>query len=72
MMTFVGLEYDNCCWAFRLMGGRVFQSLSPGSITPNYNNNVYFQVLLKGLGTLASSDPASTINSYLPGYRNIF
>ena len=72
MMSFVGLEYDNCCWAFRLMGGRVFQSLSPNSITPNYNNNVYFQVLLKGLGTLASSDPASTINSYLPGYKNIF
>ncbi len=72
MMAFLGMQYDNCCWAMRLMGGRVFQSLSPDGLTPQYNNNVYFQILLKGLGSVGSSDPASTISSYLPGYRNMF
>ncbi len=72
MMTFFGLQYDSCCWAARLLGGRTFKSLSIDSTSPQYNNNVYFQVLLKGLGSVANSDPASTIRAYLPGYPNIF
>lgn len=72
MLSFLGLQYDSCCWAMRLLGGRAFKSLSPNSISPEYNNNVYLQILLKGLGTVASSDPATTIRTYLPGYRNLF
>lgn len=72
MMSFGGVQYDTCCWALRLLGGHTFKSLAPGALTPTYNNNVYFQVLLKGLGSVASSDPASTIQAYLPGYPNIF
>lgn len=72
MMTFAGLQYDTCCWAFRLLGGHTFQKLAEDKLTPEYNNNVYFQVLLKGLGSVATSDPASTIQTYLPGYPNIF
>jgi LPS-assembly protein len=72
MMAFAGLQYDTCCWAFRLLGGQSFKSLASDGLTPQYNNNVYFQVLLKGLGSAALSDPASTIQSYLPGYPDIF
>lgn len=72
MMGFLGLQYDTCCWAMRLMGGRIFNSISPTTLAPQYNNNVYFQIRLKGLGSVASTDPASTISTYLPGYRNIF
>jgi LPS-assembly protein len=72
MMAFAGVQYDTCCWAFRFLGGHTFKSLAPDSLTPQYNNNVYFQVLLKGLGSVALSDPASTIETYLPGYPNLF
>lgn len=72
MLTFFGVQYDSCCWAARLIGGRTFKSLSIDSQRPQYNNNVYFQILLKGLGSVATSDPATTIQSYLPGYPNIF
>ncbi len=72
MLTLFGVQYDTCCWAFRLLGGRAFQSLTTTDSTPQYNNNVYFQVLLKGLGSMANSDPASAIRTYLPGYENIF
>lgn len=72
MTSVLGFQYDSCCWAARLLGGRTFQSLLPNALTPQYNNNVYFQILLKGLGSAANSDPASTIQTYLPGYMNIF
>lgn len=72
MMAFLGLQYESCCWAFRLLGGRTFRSLTPGSFIPQYTNNVYLQVLLKGLGSAASSDPSSVIGSYFPGYADIF
>lgn len=72
MLSLLGLQYDNCCWAARLMGGRTFMSLSTNSLQPQYNNNVYLQVLLKGLGTVAYSNPSSVVRSYLPTYKDLF
>lgn len=72
MLGLLGIQYENCCWAARLLGGSTFKSLSEDSLKPQYNNNVYFQVLLKGLGTVSSSDPSSIINTYLPGLRSLF
>ena len=72
MLSALGAQYENCCWAARLMGGRTFMSLDPNSFRPQYNNNVYFQVLLKGLGTVATSDPSSILRSYLPGLKDLF
>ncbi|WP_042239105.1 LPS-assembly protein LptD [Legionella oakridgensis] len=72
MMTFLGVQYDNCCWAVRLLGGRTFKNLAPTTLSPQYSNSVYLQILLKGLGSAASGDPTSVIGSYLPGYSDIF
>lgn len=72
MVAFFGLQYDSCCWAVRLIGGQTFKSLSPDAITPQYNNNAYLQIILKGLGSVATSNPETTIQSYLPGYRDVF
>lgn len=71
MMTLVGLQYDSCCWAMRALGGRTFQSLN-ASYEPQYNNNIYLQILLKGLGSLANSDPSNIISTYIPGYQDQF
>lgn len=72
MLSFFGVQYDTCCWAARLVGGRTFKSLNPTSLIPQYDNNVYFQILLKGLGSAATSNPETIIRTYLPGYRNMF
>jgi LPS-assembly protein len=72
MMVLGGLQYDSCCWAFRFIGGRTFQSLEPQTLQPQYNNNIYFQILLKGLGSASNSDPSSTLQTYLPGLYNVF
>ncbi|MDP1603599.1 MAG: LPS assembly protein LptD [Legionella sp.] len=71
MMSLLGLQYDNCCWAVRLVGGRSFKSLSPEA-RPQYNNNVFLQVQLKGLGSVGNSDAATTIRTYVPGYVDTF
>ncbi|KTC85500.1 organic solvent tolerance protein [Legionella drozanskii LLAP-1] len=71
MMSFLGVQYDNCCWAVRLIGGRTFQSLDSLS-RPRYNNNVFLQILLKGLGSVGNSDPSSRVRTYIPGYNDLF
>lgn len=71
MMSFLGIQYDSCCWALRVVGGRAFQSLS-NQLRPQYNNNIYLQFLLKGLGTIGNNDPINRIHTYLPGYVDAF
>jgi len=71
MMSLFGVQYDSCCWAIRVLGGRTFKSLNAG-FEPRYNNNVYLQILLKGLGSVANSDPYNILSTYLPGYSDPF
>lgn len=77
MMALFGVQYDSCCWAFRLLGGRVFRSLNnialiqPQSQT-QYTDSVFFQVLLKGLGSVGNSNPASVLQTFVPGYVDVF
>ena len=71
MMSLLGVQYDNCCWAMRVLGGRTFKNLN-AEFEPRYNNSVYLQILLKGLGTVANSDPNNILSTYIPGYNDPF
>ncbi len=71
MMSLGGVQYESCCWAMRLLAGRTFQSLDE-TFQPRYNSNIYFQILLKGLGSVATSDPASILHTFIPGYDDLF
>lgn len=71
MMSLFGVQYDSCCWAVRVLGGRTFKNLNT-DFEPQYNNNVYVQLLLKGLGTVANSDPYNILSTYIPGYNDPF
>lgn len=71
MMSLFGVQYDSCCWAMRLLGGRTFKNLN-ANFEPRYNNNVYLQIALKGLGNVGNSDPYNTLNTYIPGYKDPF
>lgn len=66
-----GAEYDSCCWAMRIVGGRVFQSLNENN-NPVFNNTVFLQWQLKGLGNFGSSDPAQFLTGNIPGYNDSF
>lgn len=71
MMSLLGMQYNSCCWAVRILGGRTFKNLNASSV-PQYNNNIYLQILLKGLGSVANSDPNSVLNTYIPGFNDPF
>jgi LPS-assembly protein len=71
MMSLLGVQYDNCCWAIRILGGRTFRNLN-SFYEPQYNNNIYLQILLKGLGSVANSDPGGILRTYIPGYNDQF
>jgi LPS-assembly protein len=40
-----GLQYDTCCWAMRLVGGKTLTGLSTSN-TPIYRNQFYIQLSL--------------------------
>lgn len=71
MMTLAGVQYDSCCWAMRVMTGHTFRSLN-ASFEPQYNDNIYIQFLLKGLGSVANTDPYNILSTYIPGYNDTF
>lgn len=71
MTYLLGVQYDDCCWAARLIGGKVYRSIN-AQLQPDYTTSLYFQILLKGLGTVAISDPTKTIQTYIPGYQDTF
>lgn len=64
-----GVQYEDCCWAVRLLSGKVYSSLDEDN-NPVYNNGVYLQILLKGMGNVASSSPTTVMS--VPGYQDIF
>lgn len=64
LQAFAGLQYDSCCWAFRLLAQRYLTTLN-GS----YNEGISFELVLKGLGNLGSPIGTylqRTIPDYVP------
>lgn len=67
-----GLQYDTCCWAVRLVGGRAFIGLNPNQNNiPQYNNEFFIQFALKGLGNIGSGNPSGLLSS-INGYNTQF
>ncbi|HLB41548.1 MAG TPA: LPS assembly protein LptD [Gammaproteobacteria bacterium] len=64
-----GVQYDTCCWAVRLVGGRAFTNLLNNS--PQYKNEVYIQFALKGIGDIGSGNPQGLLNT-ITGYKSQF
>lgn len=62
----VGVEYDDCCWAWRLAGKRARNSDSSHA---KLENSLYFEFIFKGLGNMgknASSLLKSEIREFKP------
>lgn len=62
-----GIQYDTCCWAMRLVGGRSFTNLTSTTAAPQYNSEFYIQFALKGLGDVGTGN--SGLLSSITGYN---
>jgi LPS-assembly protein len=66
-----GFEYDSCCWAMRALGGQTFTNLTAAN-NPHYQPVVYFQVLLKGLGSFGNNEASRLLEGQISGYKDWF
>lgn len=67
-----GVQYDTCCWAVRMVGGRAYLGLDPSDNNKlQYNNEFYIQFALKGLGNIGSGDPSGLLSN-IAGYQTKF
>lgn len=80
---FGGIQYDSCCWAVRLIAGHEFNYLSLNDNTatlisknthtkPIFDNKVYLEFALKGLGNLANRRPRNMLGEGIIGYKDNF
>ncbi len=68
---FLGLQYDNCCWAVRVVGSRYYSNLDERS-KPEFDSSVYVQVLFKGIGAVGTGSPGQLLTSAIDGYEDPF
>lgn len=67
----LGFQYDSCCWAARIAGGRTFTTLDQNNHA-QFNNGIYFQFELKGLANIDPGNLGSLLTSRIPGYQDLF
>ena len=63
--TLVGLEYESCCWALRLVSQRY---LTDDPIEP-YDSSIMLQFVLKGFGSVSDKEATSTLKHAILGYQ---
>ena len=63
--AFGGVEYEDCCWAFRTVARRFLSGAG------EYSDGFFFQIELKGL-TGVGSRTAAFLKHNIPGYENEF
>ncbi|NQY42241.1 MAG: LPS-assembly protein LptD [Legionellales bacterium] len=66
---FAGLEYNDCCWAVRLLGGKSFMGLDKND-APKFEDKLYIQFVLKGLGSYVKDDVSNLLTTHIPGFRD--
>ena len=62
-----GIEYESCCWATRLVFQRYLQD--PDNNEP-YNSAIMFQLILKGLGSVAHKETTDVLKRAILGYQS--
>lgn len=74
--SFLGFEYESCCWAVRVVGRRYLnvQLDNDGNIiggeADDYDSGVYFQFVFKGLGGAGSNSLRSLLTESIDGYED--
>lgn len=63
--TLVGIEYESCCWAIRLISQRYLTD----DLNEPYDTSIMFQFVLKGIGSISDRAATDTLKHAIPGYQ---
>ncbi|WP_337879801.1 LPS assembly protein LptD [Rheinheimera sp.] len=69
-----GLQYEDCCWAVRLVARRQIntnleQAVNDPQLAPSFDNGIAIQFVLKGFGQSAGFSVADMLSDGIFGYR---
>lgn len=67
--TLVGIEYESCCWAIRLLSQR-YRRLN-NDVDP-YRTSIMLQFVLKGFGSVSDKAATNTLKQAITGYQPDF
>ena len=67
---YFGLEYESCCWAFRILSRRFLLPQEAGN-PPEFDKSIYFEIVLKGLSGLGSGI-GQRLEQNITGYKDPF
>ncbi|RDH81667.1 MAG: hypothetical protein DIZ80_16505 [endosymbiont of Galathealinum brachiosum] len=63
--TLIGLQYESCCWALRLVSQRYITD----DLDDPYDTSIMLQFVLKGFGSISDKDATSTLKHAILGYQ---
>jgi LPS-assembly protein len=63
--TLVGLQYESCCWALRLITQRYLRDDTPDP----YKTSIMLQFVLKGFGSISDKEAMNTLKYAILGYQ---
>ena len=69
--AFGGMEYESCCWGFRVVARRFRRSGARSDGEDNYSNGIFLQLELKGFTGVGNWTEALLVRG-IPGYENEF
>lgn len=68
--TIIGLEYESCCWALRLISQRYLNNTSNNLVNENeYNLSIMLQFVLKNFGSVSDKAATKTLKHAILGYQ---
>jgi len=65
--TLVGLQYESCCWALRLLTQRYIRDAS--NTDDPYRTNIMLQFVLKGFGSITDKKATNALKHAILGYQ---
>jgi len=69
IQTLVGIEYESCCWAIRLLSERFRRDSNEEN---PYHSSISLQFVLKGFGSNSDKDSTDTLKHAILGYQPDF
>ncbi len=66
--TLIGVQYESCCWALRIVSQRYIRSNADITEDP-YKTSIMLQFVLKGFGSISDKQATNTLKYAILGYQ---